>query len=223
MNRTRTGVTTLAALALTFTLGACQEEQRAAGSAPSVTSTATKAPASGSTSTQTMTGTSTASGATRTVSAGKPGTTSSKGATTATSTCKTSTPAQALATAVSRVPAADLGDGVHVRYTSQGAINHWDACAGLSWIALPIEHGTASSPWQIALFHDGAYLGTATAKGYGFRPTITRTSDTSISVVYLWRKDGESTAGASGKTHASFTWDAVSHSVRMKGSTPPEN
>lgn len=223
MNRTRTGVTALATLVLTVTLGACQEEQRATGSAPSMTTSATTTHATGGGSTQTATETSATTDASRTVSAATHTTTTWKGATTSGSPCKPSTPAQAMATAVRRVPAADLGDGVQRRYTSQGAVNRWDACAALSWIALPMERGTASSPWQIVLFHHGEYLGTATTRGYGFMPTITRLADNSISVLYHWPRDGETTAGATGTTRATFTWDAVSHSVRMKGSTPPVN
>lgn len=137
--------------------------------------------------------------------------------------CSTSTPAQAARDAAAKVAPYPGPDGQKWKYVSTGAVNGWDRCAGLSWIALPLEVGTASSPWQIALFRHGKYIGTATAEGYGFWPTITRVSDDKIKVVYHWPKEGEGTANASGTTVAYFAWDDVDHTVRMTGSTPPEN
>lgn len=97
----------------------------------------------------------------------------------------------------------------------------YDSCADLSWIILPIEGGTASSPYQIMLFHDGSYLGTATSEAYGFYPTISRVDDATISVTWHWPREGESSAGASGESTAQFTWDAPTGSVSMSGEVPP--
>ncbi|MEJ6550281.1 LppP/LprE family lipoprotein [Corynebacterium sp. USCH3] len=97
----------------------------------------------------------------------------------------------------------------------------YDSCADLSWIILPIEGGTASSPYQIMLFHDGRYLGTATSEAYGFYPTVSRVDDATLSVTWHWPRDGESNAGASGESTAQFTWDAASGSVSMSGEVPP--
>lgn len=226
MKVTRSAVTALAATALTLTLGACQQEQTAGGS-PSVTasSSASSSSAAGGGSNTTSSGTPTRT-ATSSTSATR---TTSAEATTRTADseaqCSTSNASQAARDAAKRVPAYDpgFGDGTRWKYTADSSINGWDRCAGLSWVALPIERGTGSSPWQIALFRHGEYLGTATAKGYGFWPTITRVSDDKIKVVYHWPKEGEGTANASGTTVAYFAWDDVDHTVRMTGSTPPEN
>lgn len=97
----------------------------------------------------------------------------------------------------------------------------YDPCADLSWIILPIEGGTASSPYQIILFHNGSYLGTATSDAYGFYPDISRVDDATISVTWHWPKDGESNAGLSGESTSQFTWDESSESVVMTGEVPP--
>jgi hypothetical protein len=97
----------------------------------------------------------------------------------------------------------------------------YDPCADLSWIILPIEGGTASSPYQIMLFHNGSYLGTATSDAYGFYPDISRVDDATVSVTWHWPKDGESNAGRSGESTAQFTWDESTQSVQMNGEVPP--
>ncbi|WP_313094557.1 LppP/LprE family lipoprotein [Corynebacterium variabile] len=97
----------------------------------------------------------------------------------------------------------------------------YDPCADLSWIILPIKGGTASSPYQIMLFHNGSYLGTATSDAYGFYPDISRVDDATVSVTWHWPKDGESNAGRSGESTAQFTWDESTQSVQMSGEVPP--
>ncbi len=97
----------------------------------------------------------------------------------------------------------------------------YDNCAALSWMILPIEGGTASSPNQIMLFHNGRYIGTATKEAYGFHPTVERDADDQIQVTWHWPRDGESNAGASGTSVATFTWDVSSESVVMSGEVPP--
>lgn len=174
MKATRTATTTLAAVALAVTLGACQSD-------------------------------------TPTTSAD------------ADDQCSTSTPAQAARDAAAKVAPYPGPDGQKWKYVSTGAVNGWDRCAGLSWIALPLEGGTASSPWQIALFRHGKYIGTATAEGQGFEPTITRTSDTGIKVVYAWPKEQDANAFPTGRSTAYFTWDDARHAVTMTGSIPPSS
>ena len=137
--------------------------------------------------------------------------------------CSTSTPAQAARDAAAKVAPYPGPDGQKWKYVSTGAVNGWDRCAGLSWIALPLEGGTASSPWQIALFRHGKYIGTATAEGQGFEPTITRTSDTGIKVVYAWPKEQDANAFPTGRSTAYFTWDDARHAVTMTGSIPPSS
>ena len=97
----------------------------------------------------------------------------------------------------------------------------YDPCASLSWIVVPIAHGTSSSPYQIMLFHRGEYIGTTTSEAYGFLPTVTRTGDNSINVVYHYPYTGEGNIKPSGKAYASFTWDDAAQRVVMRGNVPP--
>ncbi|WP_448853408.1 LppP/LprE family lipoprotein [Corynebacterium frankenforstense] len=94
----------------------------------------------------------------------------------------------------------------------------FDPCADLSWIAVPIEGGTGSSPTLVMLYHRGEYLGTTTSKAYWIGE-IQRDSDSQITVEYVYPKDGEGTANASGRTYASFTWNG--ENVDMTGEVPP--
>jgi len=98
----------------------------------------------------------------------------------------------------------------------------YDPCAELSWVVLGIRGATASSPYQIMLFHRGEYLGTGTLKAYGFFPKVARVDDASIEVVYTWTRPGECTACATGRSTAWFTWDPQAGRVVMTGDVPPE-
>ena len=97
----------------------------------------------------------------------------------------------------------------------------YDPCASLSWETLMIEGGTSSSPFHIMLFNHGEYLGTATAKPYGFAPTIERVSDSEIAVTYHWPREGEGNANRSGTTDAGFRSDEGQQKVIMSGDVPP--
>ena len=97
----------------------------------------------------------------------------------------------------------------------------YDPCASLSWETLMIEGGSSSSPFHIMLFNHGEYLGTATAKPYGFAPTIERVSDSEIAVTYHWPREGEGNANRSGTTDAGFRWDEGQQKVIMSGDVPP--
>lgn len=99
--------------------------------------------------------------------------------------------------------------------------SNFDPCSALSWITVTLEGATASSPYHILLFHNGEYLGTATAKAYGFSPRISRVDDSEIAVNYRWPKEGEGNAEASGTTQAGFRWDEGAQKVVMSGDVPP--
>lgn len=98
----------------------------------------------------------------------------------------------------------------------------YDDCAALSWIVLPIEGGTGSSPYQIMLCHQGEYLGTATAKAYGFAPEVSRVDDRTIAVTYRFAKDGDINANPTGRAEAQFTWSPVAEKVVMTGQVPDD-
>ena len=105
--------------------------------------------------------------------------------------------------------------------TTEADVSTYDSCASLSWIVLPIEGGTASSPYQIMLFHHGEYIGVTSDQMIGFFPEVERLDDETIQVTYKWPRDGESTAGASGRSVSVFTWDAITRAVVHSGEWPP--
>ena len=89
---------------------------------------------------------------------------------------------------------------------SYAVLDGYDPCATLSWIVFPIEGGTASSPYQIALFHAGGYVGPASERADGLSPDVTRVTDSEIEVVYRWPQANESNADASGRSVSHFEW-----------------
>lgn len=102
----------------------------------------------------------------------------------------------------------------------------YDPCAELSWIdAIPGSSSSdcciSSMAHHILLFHRGKFIGTATYEPYSFSPVITRTSDSSISVTYRYVKGDESSASASGRTTAEFSWSSSQNKVVMTGEVPP--
>ncbi|MGP6174615.1 LppP/LprE family lipoprotein [Corynebacterium sp. A21] len=104
--------------------------------------------------------------------------------------------------------------------TGYAIIDGYDSCVALSWIVLPIEGGTASSPYQIMLFNQGEYLGTATSEAYGFSPDVVRLDDETIEVTGHWPREGESNAGACGTSTAQFRWDEAQGKVVMTREVP---
>lgn len=129
--------------------------------------------------------------------------------------CGSSDAQSAFAQGVSQVPL--WGANGWELFDSSG----YDPCASLSWETLMIEGGSSSSPFHIMLFNHGEYLGTATAKPYGFAPTIERVSDSEIAVTYHWPREGEGNALRSGTTQAGFRWDETQQKVIMSGDVPP--
>lgn len=102
----------------------------------------------------------------------------------------------------------------------------YDPCAELSWIdaipgSSPSDCCISSMAHHILLFHRGKFIGTATYEPYSFSPVITRTSDSSISVTYRYVKGDESSASASGRRTAEFSWSSSQNKVVMTGEVPP--
>lgn len=134
-------------------------------------------------------------------------------------TCATTSGSEALEQNLSKVPADSRGFPWTADYAETEG---YDPCAALSWISISIEGGTASSPYQIMLFHDGQYIGTTASDGIGFHPDVVRLSDSEIQVTYMYMLDGEATAEASGRAVSTFTWDDTSGSIVHGGEWPPE-
>ncbi len=102
--------------------------------------------------------------------------------------------------------------------TEHAFTDAFDPCLALSYIVVPIVGGTSSSPYHVMLFHKGEYLGTATQEPRGFSPRITQTSDDSISVGYVFLREGDTNAAPSGLNEAQFTWNEAEQRVVMTGS-----
>ena len=134
--------------------------------------------------------------------------------------CATMTGAEAVSTWGPQVPT--FRKGYDWQWDLDGAdTTTYDACAALSWVVLEIPGNTASSPFQIMLFHRGQYIGTTASKPIGFPPKVVRLDDAAIQVAYTWPRDGESNAEASGRSISIFTWDDRTRSVVHSGEWPP--
>jgi len=139
---------------------------------------------------------------------------------TPTPTCGPTSGAEAAAAGIAALPLpAGLEDA---KWDAANAdYSGYDACAPLSWSVVEPEFATAGSPYAILLFHEGRYLGTATAEQYAFEPTIERRSESAVTVTYKFAKAGEPNAARSGRTTATFTWNDETGRVDMTGDTPP--
>lgn len=126
------------------------------------------------------------------------------------------TVAQASARAIQHPSFYDTG------WVAEEAERTYDPCKSLSYIVVGLQAATVSSPYHIALFHYGKYLGTATAEPQGWYPNITRLGDSAIQVQYAYpANDGEPNCCVTGRTTATFTYDAAANKVVMTGSIPP--
>ncbi|CAM3853261.1 LppP/LprE family lipoprotein [Corynebacterium frankenforstense] len=94
----------------------------------------------------------------------------------------------------------------------------YDPCADLSWIAVRPWGASGTMPTRIMLYHRGEFLGTTTSDNYR-TGGVYRDSDSQITVEYVYIRDGEASADASGRTYATFTWNG-SETV-MTGEVPP--
>ena len=134
--------------------------------------------------------------------------------------CATMTGAEAVSTWGPQVPT--FRSESYWQWDLDGAdTTTYDACAALSWVVLEIPGNTASSPFQIMLFHRGQYIGTTASKPIGFPPKVVRLDDAAIQVAYTWPRDGESNAEASGRSVSIFTWDEQTQGVVHSGEWPP--
>jgi LppP/LprE lipoprotein len=96
---------------------------------------------------------------------------------------------------------------------------NYDPCADLSTIRVVIRGGTGSSPLQALIFHRGSYLGTATAKAYGFTSLDTGASSNDT-VVLAYRSGQSCTACDDGTvTTVRYRWDGTR--VQMLDPPPP--
>ena len=134
--------------------------------------------------------------------------------------CATMTGAEAISTWGPQVPT--FREGYDWQWNLDRADpNTYDPCAALSWVVLGLKGGMASSPVQIMLFHRGQYIGVTASEPINYWPEVVRLDDAAIQVTYKWPRDGETTAGATGRSVSIFTWDEQTQSVVHSGEWPP--
>ena len=134
--------------------------------------------------------------------------------------CATMTGAEAVSTWGPQVPT--FREGYDWQWNLDRADpNTYDPCAALSWVVLGLKGGMASSPVQIMLFHRGQYIGVTASEPINYWPEVVRLDDAAIQVTYKWPRDGETTAGATGRSVSIFTWDEQTQSVVHSGEWPP--
>ncbi|WP_082948880.1 LppP/LprE family lipoprotein [Mycobacterium sp. 1274756.6] len=98
-------------------------------------------------------------------------------------------------------------------------LGNFDRCATLSTALVSVERATGSSPITALMFHEGAYLGTATSKAYGFTSLNTaRTTDDTV--VLNYKTPGACNACAPAAVHSvRYQWQG--NRVVMLDPAPP--
>lgn len=96
---------------------------------------------------------------------------------------------------------------------------NYDPCAELSYAVAETPGATASSPMQLMLFHDGAYVGTGTWCALPFM-TVTGATGDAVHVEYRWPRGGDSNADPTG--HATTTYRWAGDHVRMTRPLPDD-
>lgn len=139
---------------------------------------------------------------------------------TAEASCGPVSPLPAVQAAAARLP---LPAGLSTAQWDVGNadVSGYAPCAALSSVVLGLAYATASSPYAVLLFHDGSYLGTATAVQYPFFPTVTRVASDEIRVTYVFPQGNDSDANPTGRATADFQWSVTQAKVLMTGTTPP--
>ncbi|WP_113722803.1 LppP/LprE family lipoprotein [Arcanobacterium haemolyticum] len=138
------------------------------------------------------------------------------------SDCASTTGEEALKNASTQIAPAweGLKDGAVENWDLKAAdTSTYDSCAQLSWIVIPTGKPGEDSPYNIALFHNGVFSGTAEARPYLGEPKISRVSDTEIQIERTWYLDEKRSQPK--PAVATYKWDdSTSRTVRT-GSLPP--
>ncbi|QWW18843.1 LppP/LprE family lipoprotein [Schaalia sp. 19OD2882] len=119
------------------------------------------------------------------------------------SACANLTGAQALATWGPKVAQAwpDLPLGDPLRWDLKEApVDTYDPCSPVSWIVLSNTSGAVSGPRHIMLFHEGTYVGTATAKPLAYQPAILRKAPDTLSLTFPFAQKDDDPAKPTGST-----------------------
>ncbi|WP_158726541.1 LppP/LprE family lipoprotein [Tomitella fengzijianii] len=97
--------------------------------------------------------------------------------------------------------------------------SNYDPCVDLSYAMAETPGATASSPMQLMLFHQGAYVGTGTLCAMPYTSVI-GTADDEVDVRYRWLRGDEASADPSGEATTSYVW--TGDGVRMTRPLPEE-
>ena len=130
--------------------------------------------------------------------------------------CADLTQEEALAESIDEVPVPDEVEGAKWDVKS-APIGTYDPCAALSWIIVTVEGGTGTSPFQILLYHDGEFVGTATEEAYGGWAEVTRLGDATIEATYSTPDPDSDDPTARVETPVRFTWDEAAQTVTQEG------
>lgn len=141
-------------------------------------------------------------------------------ATTADAPCVVDLGAAAITDAVAQLPPA-FADAPDVAWDPTPDDGTYDPCATLSAATVTVDGATGGSPEAVLLFHNGAFVGTATPEPYGLTTlnTSASTADT-VAVDYRYVQPGESNADASGLATVRYQW--ADGAVRVLDTLPPE-
>ena len=100
-------------------------------------------------------------------------------------------------------------------------LDGYTECAPLSYLIVPIEQGTGSSPVQVVFFHGDDYAGTATEPSMGFWPAVEQLDEDTVAVTWRYPEEGDSNANPSGESTSVFNWNDESGEVERDGDLPP--
>ncbi len=99
-------------------------------------------------------------------------------------------------------------------------VDGYDPCAPLSVISISIAQAMGIPMSIQMLFSHGEYLYPATPKIYGFPASTLRISPNALQINYLYAKEGESLAEASGIASSTFTMNDAETEVVRTGQLP---
>lgn len=105
-------------------------------------------------------------------------------ATDSVSSCASTNGEEALDANYRAVPVPESWNGVNHWAPAHADVSTYDPCSDLSWIILPTDYPTSTSPAQIMFFHEGRYIGTATPYAYGPEPTVGEIYGSRVKVVW---------------------------------------
>lgn len=95
--------------------------------------------------------------------------------------------------------------------------SNFNSCSDFVYVQLETEGGTASSPYQLLLFHDGRFLGTGTSCNLGYQ-TVTGSDDDQVDVTYRYIVADEPNAAPQGEASVTYRWNGSG--VEMIGELP---